>query len=86
MNERMCGVACPCEETDAKPWTSMSEGDLNAFNRTKEPQSSPTAEKDANGNFYLVTKPDGSPNTVKSYEECLEQLKSINDQVVANGG
>lgn len=72
INDRMCSSFCPCPETDAKPWTSMSEGDLNAYKRTKEPQPTASDEKDTNGNTYLVTKSDENTSTVKSYIECVE--------------
>jgi len=86
MNERMCGLACPCEETPAKPWTSLSEGDLKKYKRTKEVQSSPSDDKDAEGNFYIVTVADGDEEAVQNYKECLAKLKSYNDDIVANGG
>jgi len=86
MNERMCGLGCPCEESPTKPWTSLSEGDLNSYKRTKKAQTDLTADKDDDGNFYIVTKPDGSDNTVNNYKECLDQLKSYNELLVSNGG
>lgn len=59
----------------------MTAEQLAAFNRTKEANPNPLAEKNADGLFYLSFD-DANTNSdvVQTYAECLESLQAKKDQ------
>lgn len=91
----MCSPDCPCDSQKASEWNSMTELELNAYNRTKVGGTgrllqSASASASSRGSLnqgdiplYTMTSAKAQTQSVKLYEvftECNTDMQAKKDQ------
>ena len=70
----MCSLFCPCDQTLAAPWTSMSEAALNSYKRTLDYGFTP---EDFDGNMRVITSSAQGAITYDNFADCAAYMRYL---------